>query len=117
MLVPKPDMQMLLPALITTAASNPSLDANVLVTYSKLCFDRVGQVPRALTGSALFLAMERFLWGVTTIQLLLKHGRAVDSEKSYQVRKHGEPELVPAPLWALCQPSRKISDAVIVSFW
>jgi hypothetical protein len=105
-------MNVIVAAFINKAADSRWME-QMLLDKLELCIRPVDGILEQREGSILFLAMSRFPKGAKLIEFLLKHGWSANNLAACKVEQKNPDELVPALLWAICQPNNNISTAVI----
>jgi hypothetical protein len=106
-------MNVVLRALINMAA-DLGWKEDHLIERLRLCIRPVDDIAEQRDGDLIILAMSRFPNSVKLVELLLKEGWSANYLSTCIIEDGQPEEIVPALLWAICQPGHmKINSAII----
>lgn len=110
LLVHRPELKRLLPALIRELEHEEKV-----VACLKLCFERLEIKLNSSENVLLFLALDQFEEGTQLIKFLLDSGCSASVTRELQLREHSDIESVTALIWALSRPLPGPSKAVLAA--
>jgi ankyrin repeat protein len=112
LLLHNPNFSVIVPALLSS-----KLQDEVIVTAIQTCFDHGCTIDQIETGHnktpILITTMSVYPRNAPLNTLLLNNGLDADVSTAALLHPQTQPEAIPALFWALAQPQKRISDAVI----